>query len=187
MWGKSQWTGLYVFMVAQENYVHDSSEMRSRSALIFNFIRTQKTTSPPVPCEAILNLYETKICKMSLTNAQPEDAARAARSASRVLSSLSTAARNDALSAIHDALKESKDEILAANAKDLELAKKAAEDGQLSLSLLSRLDLGKKGKWDDMLKGILDVRELEDPGRIYLSFVPNQHTKMLLTHGQLEK
>jgi glutamate-5-semialdehyde dehydrogenase len=54
--------------------------------------------------------------------------------------------------------------------RDLELAKKAAENGQLSLSILSRLDLGKKGKWEDMLKGILDVRGLEDPGMSYKRF-----------------
>lgn len=101
---------------------------------------------------------------MSLTNASPSDAARAARSASHVISALPTTARNDALTAIHAALKEAKDEILAANAQDLLSATKAAENGELSLSIVARLDLGKKGKWDDMLQGILDVRDLEDPG-----------------------
>jgi glutamate-5-semialdehyde dehydrogenase len=101
---------------------------------------------------------------MSLTNALPADAARTAKSASHVLATLPTTARNNALTAIHKALSASKEEILAANARDLTLAKKAAEDGELSLSLVSRLDLGKVGKWEDMLKGILDVRELEDPG-----------------------
>lgn len=101
---------------------------------------------------------------MSLTNARPEDAAKAAKSASYVLATLPTEAKNNALTAIHAALSHSRDDILAANARDLVLAKKAAEDGQLSLSVVSRLDLSKKGKWEDMLKGILDVRELEDPG-----------------------
>lgn len=101
---------------------------------------------------------------MSLTNANPDEAAKSAKSASHVLATLPTAARNNALTAIHSALSQSKQEILAANARDLELAKKAAEDGKLSLSIVSRLDLNKKGKWEDMLKGILDVRELEDPG-----------------------
>ncbi len=101
---------------------------------------------------------------MSLTNALPADAAKAAKSASHVLGTLPTAARNDALTAIHKGLSGAKEEILAANARDLELAKKAADNGELSLSIVSRLDLGKKGKWEDMLKGILDVRELEDPG-----------------------
>jgi len=102
---------------------------------------------------------------MSLTNALPADAAKAARSASHVLAALPLAARNDALTALHEALSNAKSEILAANAKDLISAKKAAENGELSNSLVARLDLGKKGKWDDMLKGILDVRQLEDPGK----------------------
>lgn len=101
---------------------------------------------------------------MSLTNALPEDAAKGAKLASHVLATLPTASRNDALTAIHTALSACKEEILAANARDLELAHKAAENGELSLSIVSRLDLGKKGKWEDMLKGIMDVRELEDPG-----------------------
>ncbi|OIW31599.1 gamma-glutamyl phosphate reductase [Coniochaeta ligniaria NRRL 30616] len=106
---------------------------------------------------------------MSLTNATPEDAAIAAKSASHVLATLPASARNDALTAIHAALTDAKDEILAANARDLELARKAAADGQLKDSLVSRLDLGKKGKWEDMLKGILDVRGLEDPvGKVTL-------------------
>ena len=103
---------------------------------------------------------------MSLTNAFPGDAADAAKSASHILATLPTGARNDALTAIHSALSKSKDEILAANARDLELARRAAENGELSLSIVSRLDLGKKGKWEDMLRGILDVRDLEDPGML---------------------
>ncbi|KAK3309123.1 Aldehyde/histidinol dehydrogenase [Chaetomium strumarium] len=106
---------------------------------------------------------------MSLTNASPVDAARAAKSASHVLATLSTDARNEALTAIHAGLAAARDDILAANARDLELAQQAAADGKLSSSLVARLDLGKKGKWDDMLKGILDVRDLEDPvGRVTL-------------------
>ncbi|EAA31599.1 hypothetical protein GE21DRAFT_7846 [Neurospora crassa] len=106
---------------------------------------------------------------MSLTNASPADAARAAKSASHVLATLSAEARNDALTAIHAGLTAARDEILAANARDLELARQAAADGKLSASLVSRLDLGKTGKWEDMLKGIWDVRDLEDPvGRVTL-------------------
>jgi glutamate-5-semialdehyde dehydrogenase len=106
---------------------------------------------------------------MSLTNASPVDAARAAKSASHVLATLSTDARNEALTAIHAGLAAARDDILAANARDLELAQQAAADGKLSSSLVARLDLGKKGKWDDMLKGILDVRDLQDPvGRVTL-------------------
>lgn len=102
--------------------------------------------------------------QMSLTNALPADAALAAKLASHILATLPAAARNHALTAIHDALSLAKDDIMAANARDLALAREAAEDGQLSLSIVSRLDLGKKGKWEDMLRGILDVCALEDPG-----------------------
>ena len=106
---------------------------------------------------------------MSLTNASPADAAQAAKSASHVLATLSAAARNEALTGIHAALTAARDDILAANARDLELARQAAADGTLSQSLVARLDLGKPGKWDDMLKGILDVRDLEDPvGKVTL-------------------
>ncbi|KAF6228471.1 hypothetical protein HO133_008201 [Letharia lupina] len=101
---------------------------------------------------------------MSLTDSSPLEVAKAASISSRNLAILSTEARNDALTAIHGALQETKDIILAANAKDLELATKAAEDGELSQSVLKRLDLGRKGKWEDMLQGVLDVRDLEDPG-----------------------
>ncbi|KAH6899833.1 Aldehyde/histidinol dehydrogenase [Thelonectria olida] len=100
---------------------------------------------------------------MSLTNASPEAAASSAKTASFTLATLPASARNEALETIHAALTEAKDTILAANARDLEIARKAAADGSLSQALVSRLDLGKKGKWEDMLKGILDVRDLEDP------------------------
>lgn len=101
---------------------------------------------------------------MSLSNSQPVDAARVAKSASHSLATLPSSARNDALTAIHAALSQAKDEILAANARDLAAARQAADNGELSTSIVSRLDLQKKGKWEDMLKGILDVRGLEDPG-----------------------
>ncbi|KAI0171323.1 glutamate-5-semialdehyde dehydrogenase [Pestalotiopsis sp. NC0098] len=106
---------------------------------------------------------------MSLTNASPVDAAQSAKSASHILATLPASARNDALTAIHSGLAAARDEILAANARDLELARQAAKSGELSQSLVARLDLNKKGKWEDMLKGILDVRDLEDPvGKVTL-------------------
>ena len=113
---------------------------------------------------------------MSLTNALPADAAKSAQSASHVLAALPIAARNNALTALHEALTKAKPEIFAANARDLISAKKAAENGELSNSLVARLDLGKKGKWDDMLKGIIDVRELEDPGNFSWQLLGRPHT-----------
>ncbi|KAF3010968.1 hypothetical protein E8E13_010487 [Curvularia kusanoi] len=100
---------------------------------------------------------------MSLTNATPLDIAQSAREGSRTLAVLKTEERNAALTAIHKALAEGKDEVLTANAKDLEAANQAAAGGTLSASLVKRLDLGKPGKYEDMLQGILDVVELEDP------------------------
>ena len=100
---------------------------------------------------------------MSLTNASPEAAAREAKAASFALATLPASDRNAALEAIHSALHSAKSEILEANARDLDLARKAAADGKLSEALLSRLDLRKKGKWEDMLKGVLDVKDLQDP------------------------
>ncbi|KAL1899691.1 glutamate-5-semialdehyde dehydrogenase [Ceratocystis pirilliformis] len=106
---------------------------------------------------------------MSLTNAHPLQAVQAARKASLTLATLPVSVRNDALTLIHTHLLHAKDAILAANARDLENAQAAAREGKLSQSLVSRLDLGKKGKFEDMLKGILDVRDLEDPiGKISL-------------------
>jgi len=116
---------------------------------------------------------------MSLTNALPADAASSAKSASHILATLPREARNSALNAIHAALSASKDQILEANSRDLALAKKAAEDGELSLSIVSRLDLGKKGKWEDMLKGILDVRDLEDPGMNFFCLPVDQQLMAL--------
>jgi glutamate-5-semialdehyde dehydrogenase len=104
------------------------------------------------------------IATMSLTNASAEDAARAAKLSSRKLATLPTSARNAALDAVHDALSLASD-ILAANAKDLELAQKSATDGQLNPSIVKRLDLSRPGKFEDMLQGIKDVRNLDDPGR----------------------
>ena len=101
---------------------------------------------------------------MSLTNSSPLEVARAASIASRSLALLSTTTRNDALTAIHKALLAAKETILKANARDVEEATKAAVDGRLGQSILGRLDLSRKGKWEDMLQGILSVRDLEDPG-----------------------
>jgi glutamate-5-semialdehyde dehydrogenase len=108
---------------------------------------------------------------MSLTNATPLEIAQAARLGSRKLAVLSTEERNAALTAIHRALSDGKDEVLAANRKDLEAANKAAEGGTLSQSLIKRLDLGKPGKYEDMLQGILDVRDLEDPSTYISDFL----------------
>ena len=102
---------------------------------------------------------------MSLTESSSLESAKAASLSSRTLATLSVEARNKALTDIHDALQREKDHILAANGRDVEAATAAAQEGSLSQAVLKRLDLRRPGKYDDMLKGILDVRKLEDPGR----------------------
>ncbi|KAL8927907.1 MAG: hypothetical protein Q9172_001133 [Xanthocarpia lactea] len=106
---------------------------------------------------------------MSLTDSSPAQIAKAASIASRSLAILPSVDRNNALTTIHQSLLQAKESILEANARDLDLASIAAKDGQLSQSVLKRLDLGRPGKWEDMLQGILDVRDLEDPlGKVTL-------------------
>ncbi|KAJ6015056.1 hypothetical protein N7540_009647 [Penicillium herquei] len=100
---------------------------------------------------------------MSLTDSAAIDVARSASLASRQLAILSNEARNEALTALHQALDKNRSTILAANARDLEVATRAAESGDLNHSVLKRLDLSRPGKYEDMLDGILSVRDLEDP------------------------
>jgi len=76
---------------------------------------------------------------------------------------LSVQDRNAALTAIHEALSYAKDVVLKANAQDLEAANNAVSNCSISQSVLKRLDLSRPGKYEDMLQGILDVRELSDP------------------------
>ena len=102
---------------------------------------------------------------MSVSEATPLEVAKAASLAARSIAVLPTQARDDALTAVHDALVAAKDKILSANARDVQAATQAAADGTLSQSVLKRLDLSRKGKWEDMLQGILDVRGLEDPSK----------------------
>ena len=124
---------------------------------------------------------------MSLTNASPLECAKAARVASRKLAILSAAQRNHALTAIHDALAGAKETVLSANASDVASAVEASESGGFSPSILKRLDLSPPGKWDDMLQGILDVRELEDPSRLaILRFQFNLHIFIHSAVGKID-
>ncbi|KAL4937448.1 hypothetical protein BDV06DRAFT_226928 [Aspergillus oleicola] len=100
---------------------------------------------------------------MSLTEKSAGDIAKSASLASRHLAVLSEENRNDALIALHDALLKSKAAILEANARDLRTAQQSVEGGRLSHSVLKRLDLSRPGKYDDMLQGILSVKNLKDP------------------------
>ena len=102
---------------------------------------------------------------MSVTASNPVEVAKAASIAARSIAILPCSLRNDALTAIHAALRDNKESILEANARDVAAAEQAASDGRLSQSVLKRLDLSRTGKWEDMLQGILDVRRLDDPSK----------------------
>ncbi|KAJ5977450.1 hypothetical protein N7501_000792 [Penicillium viridicatum] len=106
---------------------------------------------------------------MPLTESAAVDVAQSASLASRRLATLNNDDRNKALTLLHDALEMNEKEILEANARDVEIATIAAESGNLSHSVLKRLDLSRPGKYKDMLDGILSVRDLDDPiGKVTL-------------------
>lgn len=98
------------------------------------------------------------------------DLARRACTASQRMSELSTRVKNDWLSRSADRLEAAKSEILAANARDLELARTSGVSGPL----LARLAIS-DDKWRDMIAGLRDVAALPDPiGRVESTIVrPN--------------
>lgn len=84
--------------------------------------------------------------------------AESARKAARVLSTLSAEQRKEALTILHTLLVQHKPDILLENQKDV----KAAVDAGLPSSLVSRLNLSKPGKYEEMAKGVLEVAHLPD-------------------------
>ena len=82
----------------------------------------------------------------------------AAKQASRVLATLRTDAKNAALLAMADALMARQDEILAANAADLD----ASAEFDLTPAMRQRLALS-PGKVAGMADGLREVAELPDP------------------------
>lgn len=88
-----------------------------------------------------------------------EEIARNAHIASTKLKTLTDSQRSNALEKIRDGLQQSKEEILKANALDMQ----NAVENQLSSSLVKRLDLSINGKFDSMCDGIIDVAKLDDP------------------------
>lgn len=101
-----------------------------------------------------------------MSTSQAEQIAKEARRASNILKTLTNDQRSNALQRIHDTLRDSKPEIIAANKLDLDEAKAA----NLSSSLIKRLDLTSGDKYDSMLQGVLDVAALDDPvGKITLA------------------
>ena len=91
-----------------------------------------------------------------------ENIALNAKTASKKLASVSTGVKNSALLKIAETLDLNKEKILIANALDLANAKSKVESGELSQAVYNRLKLD-GNKMRDMIQGIVDVYELEDP------------------------
>lgn len=92
--------------------------------------------------------------------------ARSAKAASRLLSTLPTTAKDEALESIASALEANAATILAANAADVAAAGPLVRAGELSQALFQRLLLS-ADKLRVMVEGVRAVRRLPDPsGRI---------------------
>ena len=85
-----------------------------------------------------------------------------AKNASKKVATLSTEIKNKALLNIANNLKANQDKIFEANKMDLELARPLVENGELSQSVFNRLKLD-ENKMRDMIQGIIDISNLEDP------------------------
>src|SRR5262245_20498453 len=91
-----------------------------------------------------------------------EEIARRAREASRALAALDGAAKDEALAAVRDALRERRSAILERNRADRDEADRAVARGELSGPLAKRLDLS-GDKYEALLAGVEDVIRLPDP------------------------
>ncbi len=87
-----------------------------------------------------------------------ENVGRAARAASRAMASASTGAKNQALLAMAQIIRERRDDLLSANARDLEEARAAGLDA----AMIDRLTLTAKGI-ESMAQGLEQVAALPDP------------------------
>lgn len=85
-----------------------------------------------------------------------------AKNASKKVATLSTEIKNKALLNIANNLKVNQDKIFEANKMDLDLAKPLVESEKLSQSVFNRLKLD-ENKMRDMIQGIIDISNLEDP------------------------
>ncbi len=84
--------------------------------------------------------------------------ALAAKAAQRALSQATEEEKNRALYMISDAIEDSREKILSANAEDV----RAARESGMSESLIDRLSLNEK-RIHDMAQGVREVAELDDP------------------------
>ena len=85
-----------------------------------------------------------------------------AKEASIKMAALDTTVKNEALKKIAKNLSENKEKIFSANKNDLENAKKLIEEGKITQSTYNRLKLD-ENKFRDMVQGVIDVANLEDP------------------------
>lgn len=91
-----------------------------------------------------------------------------AKTASKKLASISTEIKNAALLKIAEFLDANRENIIEANTLDLENAKTLLNEGKLSQSVYNRLKLD-ENKMRDMIQGIVDIYELDDPiGKILM-------------------
>ena len=94
--------------------------------------------------------------------ANVEELAKAAKAASRRLTTLGSEQKNAALEAVARALEQNSQEILTANAEDVRKAEALVKSGELSHALLKRLHLDAT-KLAEMVRGVRAVAELPDP------------------------
>ena len=85
-----------------------------------------------------------------------------AKTAAIELAALETSVKDAALKAMADALNSNREKVLSANAKDMSSAEESERKGELSHSLVKRLQVT-DAKIDGMIDGITDVISLKDP------------------------
>lgn len=88
--------------------------------------------------------------------------AKDAKEASLKITDISTELKNKALNKIANEIELHKEEIFEANKIDLEAAESLVESGELTKSTFNRLKLD-ENKMRDMVQGIRDIANLEDP------------------------
>ena len=104
----------------------------------------------------------------SISSERVLDLARKAKAASRSMSRLSEAEKNSILQKLGDSMLARSEEILAANAKDMSVARTLVESGSLSEAAFKRLKLD-DSKLRDIISGVEQVAALADPvGRVTL-------------------
>lgn len=88
--------------------------------------------------------------------------AKNAKQASLKIAELSTDIKNSALNNIADFFEKYKDEIFTANKQDLEDAEYLVKSGEITKATFNRLKLD-ENKMRDMIQGVRDIANLEDP------------------------